>query len=390
MSEGAVGWRVRILGTLLILALGLAAAEGLGRVAYAFLDRAREGRLPPKTFLKPYEMLDPQQPGLYRPTPGYEMTLAEALAMVREERLVVQEQVLERGAARLGVRDDEVIFRINSDGFKGPELDRSGARPRVLAVGDSCTFGALIDRYTWPRSAERELARLGVDAEVVNAGVNGYSPAHALARFDELRALEPRVVVIYIGWNALFGERAAVEGNWFAIQRLAYTLRMLVWMRGKTPQEIALAFYEAPKRPDANAPELPRLAAHRPAFLADVERLVRQFGEAGAQVVLTTLPGLYLQDEAPTPRALEIGHLPEFTANPYVVGALAAGYNAGLRAIAAETGATLVDLDAWSRTALVPRDAWFTDSVHLTEEGQERIGVEIARSVAPLLAAPED
>jgi lysophospholipase L1-like esterase len=313
------------------------------------------------------------------------MTLAEARALVREERLLISERALERAAQAFGIPDDQVIFHVNADGYKGPELDRSGARPRVLAIGDSCTFGSLVDHYSWPRAAERELARLGVPAEVVNAGVNGYSPANALARLDEFVALAPRVAVVYIGWNAIYGDRYAVVDRPPALVRLFVTLRQLWWMRGKSPQEIALASYLAERRPDPTAPELERLRGYRPGFVADVASLVRGLAAGGASVAITTLPGLYLREEPPSTRALEIGHLPQQTDNPYVLAALADGYNESVRALAAELDLTLIDLDRWSRQALVPRDEWFVDSVHPIEQGQVLIGEQVARAIAPLL-----
>jgi lysophospholipase L1-like esterase len=377
---------VRLLFGLVVVVLVLGAAEIAGRAAYGFLDRAREGQLRAKPFLKPYEMPDPERPDLWRPRPGVTLTLAETRAMVEQEGLVLSQEILERGAETLGVRDDDVIFTIGPEGYKGPPLDRDGTRPRVLSIGDSCTFGSLIDHYSWPRSAERALASTGTRVEVVNAGVNGYSPAHALARIDEFRALDPAVAVLYIGWNALYGDSRAVRDERPALVRFAATLATRLRNRSRSAQEIALEAYRQPKRPDPDAPELERLAGYRPRFLADVAALVRELSAAGVRVYVATLPGLYLRDAAPSARALEIGHLPQFTDNPYVVAAMADGYNEALRALAGETGAGLIDLDAWSRTAFEPRDAYFTDTVHLTEIGQERIGAEIARAIASDLA----
>ncbi len=63
------------------------------------------------------------------------------------------------------------------------------------------------ERFPYARAMERELRRDGVDVEVVNAGVEGYSPVDVVARLDELRALRPDVTTVYIGWNALYRER---------------------------------------------------------------------------------------------------------------------------------------------------------------------------------------
>jgi lysophospholipase L1-like esterase len=389
VSDPTPSRAVRVLFACVVVLGGVGGAEIVGRVGYAVLDRAREGTIRDRGGFKSYERPDPNRPDNWVLVPGMELTLAETRALVKAEGLVLAEQALERGAERLAVPEDRVIFRTNADGYKGPELDRSGTRPRVLAIGDSCTFGSLFEYYTWPRSAERTLAALGVPAEVVNAGVNGYSPINALARLDEFRALEPRAAVIYIGWNALYGDRKSVEGDSFALQRLAGTLRSLWSMRGKTHQQLALESYHRPKRPDPDAPEIARLAAYRPEFLADVETLVRALGEAGAEVWVATLPGLYQLDEAPSERALEFGHLPQWTQNPYVLAAMAAAYNERLRELAARTGVGLIDLEAWSRSALVPRDRHFIDSVHLTEEAQERIGAYIAERIAPAIAAAD-
>lgn len=377
--------RVRALFALVVIAGALGAAEIAGRFAYAWLDRSREGTLRLSPFLKPYERPDPLHAGNWVLKPDLALTLADVRALVRAEGLVLAEQALEAGAQAQGVADDAVIFRTNAEGYKGPPLDRSGARPRVLAIGDSCTFGSLFEYSTWPRSAERELAALGVPAEVVNAGVNGYTPANALARLDEFRALDPRVAVVYIGWNALYGD-LDVAREPFAIERLVRTIAARIELYGRSPQEVALEAYQRPKRVDASDAMLARVDEHTPAFLGDVETLARGLADGGAKVVLATLPGLYERDAAPSERALAIGHLPQFTTNPLVVAALADGWNAGLRELAPRVGAALVDLDAWSRTAFQPRDAWFVDSVHLTEQGQVLVGEQIARAIAPLLA----
>jgi len=387
MSAATVSGRVRALAVLLVAFGMLGAAELSGRIGYAWLDHARAGKLQLTPFLKPYEMPDPAHPGNWVLRPGQAMTLAEVRALLHGEGLVVGEEALEAGARALGVADDAVIYRTNAEGYKGPPLDRSGTRPRVLAIGDSCTFGSLFERSTWPRSAERALAGLGVPAEVVNAGVNGYAPANALVRLDEFRALAPRIAVLYIGWNALYADRSSPARKPFALERLVRTIAARLALRGKDPRQVALEAYRRPKHPDASDPAIARAARFRATDLGDVETLARGLAQSGVRVVLATLPGLYLREEAPSERALAIGHLPLYTDNPYVIAALADGWNVALREMAPRIGAELVDLDAWSRTALRPRDAYFVDAVHLTEAGQERIGGEIARAIAPDLAA---
>ena len=80
---------------------------------------------------------------------------------------------------------------------------------------------------------------------------------------------------------------------------------------------------------------------------------------------------------------MKIGHLPTFTDNPYVLAKMSEGYNAELRKLATREGLQLIDLDAWSHHALTPRDEYFSDSVHLYEDGQEMIGSYIVGELSP-------
>ena len=73
---------------------------------------------------------------------------------------------------------DPFTMRINSRGMRGPELkQRRPGHRRILFLGDSFTMaGQLPEEDTFVHRVG-DLLRMdpGVDVEVVNAGVNGYS-----------------------------------------------------------------------------------------------------------------------------------------------------------------------------------------------------------------------
>ena len=98
--------------------------------------------------------------------------------------------------------DAAVPTSTNPDGFRGPAWDaaRAAAPLRVLALGDSCTFGRGVpDEGTWPAQLEARLRARGQEAAVWNAGVPGYDTVQEAAL---LRRLGPRVrpQVVVVMW----------------------------------------------------------------------------------------------------------------------------------------------------------------------------------------------
>jgi tetratricopeptide (TPR) repeat protein len=95
---------------------------------------------------------------------------------------------------------DPFTMRINTRGMRGPELEqrRPGHR-RILFLGDSFTMaGQLPEEDTFVHRVG-DLLRLdpGVDVEVVNAGVNGYSTYQEMVLYKRhRRALRPDTVVL--------------------------------------------------------------------------------------------------------------------------------------------------------------------------------------------------
>ncbi|MDP3937674.1 MAG: SGNH/GDSL hydrolase family protein [Deltaproteobacteria bacterium] len=110
-------------------------------------------------------------------------------------------------------------IHINPDGYRGPDLlpPREG-RVRIVTLGDSCTFGVNIpdESQTYSRVLERLLRERGLDAEVVNAGVPGYTSFQGTLLLPELERLRPDAITIYYGWNdhwlgGFLSDRAMVE-----------------------------------------------------------------------------------------------------------------------------------------------------------------------------------
>lgn len=85
--------------------------------------------------------------------------------------------------------DGEWQFRINSQGFRSGKEYAYQKKPgtlRIMSLGDSFTIGfEVAEDETYSAVLERRLQEKGIDAEVINAGVSGFSNAEALVFYQQ-------------------------------------------------------------------------------------------------------------------------------------------------------------------------------------------------------------
>lgn len=94
-------------------------------------------------------------------------------------------------------------YSTNELGFRSPPLLQTDARFRILAIGDSTTFGQhLADNETWPAQLQQLLDPDARQVEVINAGVIGASSFQGLAflKTQGLK-LKPNLVIATFGFN---------------------------------------------------------------------------------------------------------------------------------------------------------------------------------------------
>lgn len=110
------------------------------------------------------------------------------------------------------VYDPVLIWRPKSGSFSpyGPEGFRgrsvSAEKPtgttRIVTIGDSNTFGWVEDAdANWPAQLQRLLRSSDPEADVLNAGVWGYTSFQGLRRFKEIIPFHPDIVIVSFGAN---------------------------------------------------------------------------------------------------------------------------------------------------------------------------------------------
>lgn len=96
---------------------------------------------------------------------------------------------------------DTVVHRINSSGFRGPELPPKGKAVRIAVYGDSFIHAYYAhDAQTFPVQLAAGLATAsGPPIEVINAGVSSYGPDQIALKMErELPGLRPDLVIVSI------------------------------------------------------------------------------------------------------------------------------------------------------------------------------------------------
>lgn len=151
-------------------------------------------------------------------------------------------------------RWDSTWYETNSRGWRGPEvpMPKPEGEFRILALGDSCTFGkGVLESETWPRALEAELNRSlpeGRSVRVVNLGVNGYATRDYVHVFETVgRGLDPDLVVVGYNINDFPNPVRSADNKVFHAQGPGVdTLRakMRRWMGPKLRDELnRLAIY---------------------------------------------------------------------------------------------------------------------------------------------------
>jgi len=248
--------------------------------------------------------------------------------------------------------------RINRWGFEGPDfpLAKPPGERRVLCMGDSCTFGQSVGPQGTYAAALQRL--LGAKVRVINGGVNGYSSCQGLQWFRRIAPrIAPDVVTVFYGWNDHWLSRIAGPDKTMAgstLERVRCVLsRSRVFEFGvlgchALRSTANIPFLEekpaAPAQPTQSpAPARPReLRVSLEDYAANLREFVTWCKANRAHAVLLTAPNyLDLTDAATLPDSAY-----QVTDKTSVAGlrSLHRSYNAAVRRVAREEGASLVDL----------------------------------------------
>jgi lysophospholipase L1-like esterase len=277
-----------------------------------------------------------------------------------------------------------VTATINSDGFVGKELEPEGSDLwRIVAVGDSCTYGGGHKTETYPAILELMLdQREPHDRryEVVNAGISGLNSELALRRLrSKVIDLQPDVVTIYIGWNDLMKVDPLSQGEakeWTLLARMIDDLWLVKGMRKLIFFHIRPNLWIPKTGPESRTG---RFANFQPSiYERNLLEMIEAVREMDSRPVLLTLPTVVKPDMRVEDLRRARVIFPYFQ-SAYGVRDLLdliEAYNQVIRGVAARKSVPLVDLSGtFEEFEDTPR--YFIDTMHLSPLGMQTVAREV-------------
>lgn len=281
---------------------------------------------------------------------------------------------------------------INRLGFRGADFEavKTDSVFRILAIGGSTTFdrGVSADERAWPAVLEGRLngSRDGTRYQVINAGVPGYRVLDNMIRLQsELLSLEPDLIILYEGHNDIFhsmqrgGEKFTPRpmevrtvtpwGSWLHRHSLLY---------GKVRERLgSYMIRRAARRPLPTFRQ--RLADGVARFRTDLTSMA---AIASAHKVRVVLPRVvFAHGDGPALAHYWARAMP--FVSPADVPAIYEAYNSVISEVGETWGFDVVDTAPFGLDG--PEFYEEGDPIHFNDAGAERMGVNMASALAPLL-----
>lgn len=267
-----------------------------------------------------------------------------------------------------------LVYELNSNGFRGPELFQNKPDYRIVAIGNSCTFGWGISlQYTWTERLRKKLDKRyqNLKHEVINAGVPAYTSFQGKKYlFDELLVLEPDAVIITFGWNDHW---AGIDGKPDSEQKMPnQALLGLQNLLNRTNlyrfvRKIILGYSSQPETlPFDQVPGIRRVP--RREFVSNLAEIIDTLNQHAIQPLLVVPP-------VPTPEEYYGGR----KSNLHI---LHEAYQENIRLVAARTGTPLVDLQPLFDQY---RNLFPVDPIHYNVQGSELVSRALFEALAELI-----
>ena len=266
-----------------------------------------------------------------------------------------------------------LTYRTNSLGFRETEIPAKSEKLRVIALGNSCTFGWGVTRG---KTYVSQLRQLMPGIESFNFGVPGYSSHQGMILLKrEILAHKPDILLLMYGWNdhwpagkGIPDKEQSMPPQWIlTTQNLLANSHLF-----QTIRKVSLSLLES----DSNRPRLDQRSGLRRVGPLDFKKNLTQMIKIAAEnnisvaLIVPPIPSLANYFSGKTISAFHDLH---------------ERYQNAVIEVAAETGAPLVNLQIpFDRRRDLYDDA-YADGIHFNAAGHRLAAQEISRVVDSIM-----
>lgn len=268
---------------------------------------------------------------------------------------------------------------VNASGFRGAELDQNSDRIKILSIGDSVTFG--LGEVSYPAELKYQFFKDGLELDVINAGVEGYGIRNHMIELERYKELEPEVVIMFLGWNDLFGIDVPLPGI-FACSAMASRVNRLL-ERFNNPPFIAGRFENLEHLDLAENTVLRQsIIAGVNSIVDDYGRLVQEFKSKNVEVIVLTLPTFLRPGASLNKKLMTHAQLPAYSLSPSEFASTISLFNQLLKEAAQKWNVHIVDVSEWSKDVMQPPHTHFLDTVHFSARGLKKLSLYLYQFVS--------
>ncbi|UCC43791.1 MAG: SGNH/GDSL hydrolase family protein [Candidatus Zixiibacteriota bacterium] len=273
-------------------------------------------------------------------------------------------------------------YQVNSLRMRGKEISTLTDDYRIVAIGNSCTFGwGIPQQYTWVDLLETilNIRKPENRVQVLNAGVPGYTSYQGWQYFKrDLLDLDPNMVLIMFGWNdhwpagkRIEDARQKMPGRVLvSVHNLLSRLKLYQLLRKAASSAVGEPVTESlgDLADDHSSPR--RVALDE--FVKNLEAMIALARENDAKPVLMIPP-------VASPQIYYEGR-------PWNLHYLHEPYQGCIRSVASQHSVPVIDLQAAFDRSANLFDRHQTDPIHFNVKGHRLVAAAAADVVSPLIS----
>lgn len=286
-------------------------------------------------------------------------------------------------------KDEKAGIYINSLGFRGKEFkkEKEGGIFRIIALGDSCTFGVGSQNSTYPQLLETKLNTRNIKYQVINAGVPAYTSSQLYLYLQhDLINYKPDLILIYIGWNNIWTYKNPAANTAYSPQarklsRILSKSFTFALLRDYIVNPLRVKLAATCKNSKQRPVSLNKINEKLANFKKDLAKIIDLTKENNCRLILFTLP-TPIRTGMPAGKAEKFKLVSTWTDGNEVFLKILEQLNQKINDLASAQKTEVIDFNSiFNKLSGNQVGGFFADAVHLNDSGTEFIVPFIAEKI---------